>query len=120
MNQTIRQKHVVLQVLQERVSMSTSEMYKLIGREEPVRSLRFTVIPLGGNKFNIVEHATGISRGARNGHDMACRYARQLEKNADFSEGVRTTTRRYGRTLLRWTLVCSVALVLFAYFGADR
>ena len=120
MNQTIRQKYTALQVLRERVSMSTSEMYKMIGREEPARPLRFNVIPLGGNRFDVVEHDTGISRGARNGHDMACGYARQLEKNADFLEGILRTTSQFGGTLLRWTLVFSFVLVLFAYFGAER
>lgn len=120
MNQTIRQKHAVLQVLRGRVSMSTSEMYKMIGRTDPARPLRFNVIPLGGNKFDVVEHDTGFSCGARIGHDMACGYARQLEENAEFFEGVRTTINQFGRTLLRWTLVCSVTLVLFAYFGAQR
>ncbi|PTT05121.1 hypothetical protein [Pseudomonas sp. HMWF006] len=120
MNQTIRQKQAILQVMRERVSISTSEMYKMIGREEPVRAPRFNVIPLGGNKFDVVEHDTGISRGARDGHDMACDYAKQLEQNADFFEGVRMTGSRFGRTLLRWTIGCSVLLVVFAYFGAQQ
>ena len=119
MNQTIRQKHAVLQVLRERVSMSTSEMYKMIGREEPVRAPRFNVIPLGGNKFDVVEHDTGLSRGARDGHSTACDYAKQLEKNADFFEEVRVTTSRFGRSLLRWTIGSAVMLVVFAYFGAQ-
>lgn len=120
MNQTIRQKQAILQVMRERVSISTSEMYKMIGREEPVRAPRFNVIPLGGNKFDVVEHETGISRGARDGHDMACDYAKQLEQNADFFEGVRTAGSRFARTLLRWTIGCSVLLVVFAYFGAKQ
>lgn len=118
MNQTIRQKQAVLQVLRDRISMSTSEMYKMIGRDEPVREPRFNVVPLGKNKFDVIERSTGLSRGARNGHGMACDYAKQLEKNADFFEGVRVTTTRFGRTLLRWTIACTVLLVVFAYYGA--
>ena len=120
MNQSIRQKQAVLQVLRERVSMSTSEMFQMIGREEPARPPRFNVIPLGGNKFDVIEHDTGLSRGARNGHDTACGYAKQLEQNADFFEEVRVTTRRFGRSLLRWTLGCAVALAVFAYYGAQQ
>ncbi|MHC8366268.1 hypothetical protein ACYZT9_10390 [Pseudomonas sp. ZT5P21] len=120
MNQTIRQKQAVLQVLRDRISMSTSEMYQMIGREEPVRAPRFNVIPLGGNKFDVVEHDTGLSRGARDGHAVACDYAKQLEKNADFFEEVRATTSRFGRSLLRWSIGAAVMLVVFAYFGAQQ
>ena len=119
MNQTIRQKQAVLQVLRERVSMSTSEMFQLIGREEPVRAPRFNVIPLGGNKFDVVDHDTGLSRGERDGHSMACDYAKQLEKNADFFEEIRSSSRQFGRTLLRWTIGCAFLLAAFAWYGAQ-
>lgn len=119
MNQTIRQKQAVLQVLRARLSMSTSEMYLMIGREEPVRAPRFNVVPLGKNKFGVIERSTGLSRGARDGHDMACDYAKQLEKNADFFEEVRVTTSRFGRSLLRWTIGAALMLIVFAYFGAQ-
>ncbi len=119
MNQTIRQNQAVLQVLRERVSLSTSEMYKMIGREEPVRVPRFNVVPLGKNKFDVIERSTGLSRGARDGHGMACDFAKQLEQNADFFEEVRVTTKRFGRTLLRWTIGVAAMLVVFAYFGAQ-
>ena len=119
MNQTIRQKQAVLQVLRERLSMSTSEMYLMIGREEPVRVPRFNVLPLGKNKFDVVERSTGLSRGARDGHDSACDYAKQLEKNADFFEEVRVTTSRFGRSLLRWTIGAALLLIVFAYYGAQ-
>jgi len=119
MNQTIRQKQAVLQVLRERLSMSTSEMYQMIGREEPVRAPRFNVVPIGKNKFDVIERSTGLSRGARDGHDTACDYAKQLEKNADFFEEVRVTTSRFGRTLLRWTIGTALLLIVFAYYGAQ-
>lgn len=120
MNQTIRQKHAVLQVLRERVSMSTSEMYKMIGREEPPRPPRFNVIPLGGNKFDVVDHDTGVSRGVRDGHDKACEFSKQLEHNADFFEGVRATGTQFAKRLLRWTLATAIALAVFAYYGAQQ
>jgi hypothetical protein len=85
-----------------------------------VRAPRFNVIPLGGNKFDVIEHDTGLSRGARDGHGMACDYAKQLEKNADFFEEVQVTAGRFGRSMLRWALVGALMLVVFAYFGAQR
>ena len=119
MNQTIRQNQAVLQVLRERVSLSTSEMYQMIGREEPVRAPRFNVIPLGGNKFDVVEHDTGVSKGKRDGHGLACDYAKQLEKNAVYFEEIRESSRVFARTLLRWTIGCAVLLAVFAYYGAQ-
>lgn len=119
MNQAIRQQ-ALLQVTRERAAISTSEMYQKIGREEPARAPRFNVIPLGGNKFDVVEHDTGVSRGSRDGHDMACNFAKQLEQNADLFEGVRVTGSRFGRILLRWTIGCAGLLFLFAYFGAQQ
>ena len=120
MNQTIRQKQAVLQVLRDRLSLSTSEMYQMIGREEPVREFRFNIVPLGKNTFDVVERATGLSRGACAGHDSACHYAKQLEQNADFFDSVRVSIRSFGRTLLRWTIATSLVLVIVAYYGAQR
>ncbi|VVO21871.1 hypothetical protein [Pseudomonas fluorescens] len=120
MNQTIRQKQAVLQVLRDRLSLSTSEMYQMIGREEPVRAPRFNVVPLGKNTFDVVDRSTGLSRGARAGHDSACQYAKQLEQNADFFDSVRVSTRSFGRTLVRWTIGASLVLIVFAYYGAQQ
>ncbi|NWA25482.1 hypothetical protein HX866_11300 [Pseudomonas gingeri] len=120
MNQTIRQKQAVLQVLRDRLSLSTSEMYQKIGRLEPMRLPRFNVVPLGAGKFDVVERSTGRSRGARQGHDGACQYAEQLEKNADRIEATSKTAKRFGATLLRWTVGMSLMLGVFAYYGASR
>ncbi|MGW8466521.1 hypothetical protein [Pseudomonas sp. CLCA07] len=119
MNQTIRQKQAVLQVLRDRLSMSTSEMYQMIGQEEPIRPLRFTLVPLGANKFDVIERSTGLSRGAQAGHDCACRYAQQLEKNADVLDSVGVSVRRFGRLMLRWVGGFAVLLGAFAFFGAQ-
>ncbi|WP_347911356.1 hypothetical protein [Pseudomonas grandcourensis] len=119
MNQTIRQKQAVLQVLRDRLSMSTSEMYQMIGRDEPVRVPRFNVVPLGKNCFDVVERSTGLSRGARAGHDSACHYAQELEDNADFVQSVGMTARRFGRIALRWVTGMAVMLTVFAYYGAQ-
>lgn len=120
MNQTIRQKQAVLQVLRDRISMSTAEMYQMIGREEPVRVPRYNVVPLGKNKFDVIERSTGLSRGARDGHGIACDYAKQLEKNADFFDSVRVSTSRIGQSMLRWTIGAALMLVLFAYYGSRQ
>ena len=118
MNQTIRQKLAVLQALQARFEMPASEMYVMIGREEPVKAPRFNVVPLGKNLFDVVERSTGVSRGARTGHDGACQYADQLERNADFFSAAKATSKRFGWRMARWTAGFSALLVLFAYYGA--
>ncbi|MFL1495141.1 hypothetical protein [Pseudomonas antarctica] len=104
MNQAIQQSQAVLQALRDRVQLSTSEMYVMIGREEPVKVPRFNVVPLGKNLFDVVERSSGVSRGARTGHDGACQYADQLERNADFFDAAKATSRRFGGRMLRWTV----------------
>ncbi|MEX5626100.1 hypothetical protein [Pseudomonas marginalis] len=119
MNPAIQQSQAVLQALRERVSLSTSEMYMKIGREEPVKVPRFNVVPLGKNLFDVVERSTGVSRGARTGHDGACQYADQLERNADFFCAAKATSRRFAFRMLRWTLGFAAMMVVFAYYGAQ-
>lgn len=120
MNPAIQQSQAVLQALRERVSLSTSEMYMKIGREEPVKVPRFNVVPLGKNLFDVVERSTGVSRGARTGHDGACQYADQLERNADFFSAAKATSRRFGFRMLRWTAGFAAMLIVFAYYGAQQ
>jgi len=120
MNQTIRQKQAVLQVLRDRFALSTAEMYQKIGRADPARPPRFNVVPLGRNTFDVIERATGHSRGARQGHDTACRYADQLEHNADFVGAARATGKRLFRTLLRWTIGMALMLAVFAWYGVRQ
>ena len=119
MNQAIQQNNAVLQALRERVSLSTSEMYMKIGREQPVKVPRYNVVPLGKNLFDVVERSTGVSRGERTGNDGACQYADQLERNADFFDAAKATSRRFGGRMLRWTVGFAAMLVLFAYYGAQ-
>lgn len=119
MNQTIRQKQAVLQVLRDRLSMSTSEMYQMIGQEEPVRTLRFTIVSLGANQFDVIERSTGRSRGAQTGHNCACQYAQQLEENADAIASVGMSARRFGSLMLRWVVGMAGMLGVFAFFGAQ-
>ena len=120
MNQAIQQSQAVLQALRERVSLSTSEMYMKIGREEPVKVLRFNVVPLGKNLFDVVERSSGVSRGERTGHDGACKYADQLERNADFFDAAKSTSKRFGWRMARWTAGFAALLVVFAYYGAQQ
>lgn len=120
MNQTIRQKQAVLQVLRDRLSMSTSEMFEKIGREEPIRVLRFNVVPRGSNTFEVIERSTGAAKGERFGHDNACQLAQQLESNADFFAANRKATKAFARTLLRWATGGALILMLFAYYGSGH
>jgi hypothetical protein len=120
MNQTIRQKQAVLQALRDRFVLSTSEMYVMIGREEPVKTPRFNVVPLGKNLFDVVERSSGVSRGERAGHDGACQYADQLERNADFFDAAKATSKRFGWRMARWTIGFAVLLAVFAYYGAQQ
>lgn len=120
MNPAIQQSQAVLQALRERVSLSTSEMYMKIGRDEPVKMPRFNVVPLGNNLFDVVERSSGASRGASTGHNGACQYADQLERNADFIRAAKATSLLFGARLLRWTISFASLLVVFAYYGAQQ
>ncbi|MFL1556248.1 hypothetical protein [Pseudomonas sp. O11] len=119
MNPAIQQSQAVLQALRDRVSLSTSEMYMKIGREKPVKVPRFNVVPLGKNLFDVVERSSGVSRGARTGHDGACQYADQLERNADFFDRAKATSKRLGWRMARWATGFAAMLVVFAYYGAQ-
>ena len=119
MNQTIQQKQAVLQVLRDRLSKSTSEMYQMIGQKEPVRAHRFNVVSLGANKFDVIERSTGHSRGTLTGHNCACLYAQQLEENVDVIESVGISARRVGSLMLRWVIGMAGMLGVFAFFGAQ-
>lgn len=120
MNQTIKQSQAILHGLRLRTSLATSEMYQHIGREEPVRAQRFTVIPRGGNTFEVIERSTGTAKGELFGHDNACQFARQLEDNAEFFAASHKTAKAFARTLLRWTAGLALMLFLFVYFGAGH
>lgn len=91
-----------------------------IGRKEPVRTVRFNIVPMGKNNFDVIERATGRSRGERLGHDGACQYAEELEQIADFTDAVKSTSKRFGALLLRWTIGFAAMLVAFAYYGAQH
>lgn len=91
----------------------------MIGRKELVKAHRFNVVPLGKNLFDVIERSTGVSRGARTGHDGACQYADQLERNAYFFSAAKKTSRRFGFRMLRWTTGFAVMMIAFAYYGAQ-
>ncbi|MNG04289.1 hypothetical protein D3C84_874120 [compost metagenome] len=120
MNQTSRQKQAVLQVLRDRLSMSTADMYRKIDREEPIRSLRFNVVPRGSNTFEVIERSTGAAKGERFGHDNACQFAQELESNADLFAAKRDAVKTFAQILLRWTTGGALMLSLFAYYGAGH
>ncbi|MCK3851534.1 hypothetical protein [Pseudomonas sp. W2Jun17] len=53
--------------------------------------------------------------GASTGHDGACQYVDQLERNADFLTAAKATSKRFGWRMVRWTAGVSALLVLFSY-----
>ncbi|MNP57168.1 hypothetical protein D3C76_1519690 [compost metagenome] len=118
MNQTIRQSHAILQGLRLRISLETSTMYQMIGRDEPVHAPRYNVLPRGNNTFVIVDRSTGTPKGERFGHVNACQLAQQLEDNADFFASTRSAAKHFAGWMLRWTLVLAAVLLVFAYYGA--
>jgi len=120
MNQTIRQKQAVLQVLRDRMRLTTAEMYEKIGRPDPAQLPRFTVVPMGKNTFDVIDRASGVSRGARSGHDNACSYAQQLESTADFMCSARATGWHFFSLLLRWSIVTACVLGAFMFYGARQ
>ncbi|SEI17062.1 hypothetical protein [Pseudomonas asplenii] len=118
MNQTIRQKQAVLQVLRDRMTLSTAELYQKIGLPAPARPPRFTVVPMGKNTFDIIDRTTGTSRGARAGHANACSFAKDLEHTAELLSSARATGRQFLSMVLRWTIVTACVLAVFAFYGA--
>lgn len=120
MNQTIRQSQAILQGLRLRTSLETSTMYQMIGRDEPVHAPRYNVLPRGNNAFVVIDRSTGTPKGERFGHDNACQLAQQLENNADLFISARSATKHFIGRMLRWTLVLTAILLVFAYYGASH
>jgi hypothetical protein len=120
MNQTIRQSQAILQGLRLRTSLETSTMYQMIGRDEPVRVPRYNVVPRGSNTFVVIDRSTGTLKGERLGHAHACQLAQQLEDNADLFASTRSTTKQFAGRMLRWALVLTAMLLVFAYYGAGH
>ena len=120
MNQTIRQSQAILQGLRLRTSLETSTMYQMIGRDEPVRAPRYNVLPRGNNTFVVINRSTGTPKGERFGHDNACQYAQQLEESADFFASTRSAAKHFAGWMLRWALVLTAMLLVFAYYGAGH
>lgn len=120
MNQSIRQQKAVLEALQQRFNLSASEMFQKTGRQEPVRAPRFHAVPLGGNKFDVIERATGRSRGACEGHGKACARMDSLEAQADAMETGKNIVKGFARSMFRWTCGIAAMVTLFALYGATR
>ena len=120
MNQSIRQSQAILQGLRLRTSLETSTMYQMIGRDEPVRVPRYSVVPRGSNTFVVIDRSNGTPKGERFGHVNACQLAQQLEDNADFCASTRSAAKHFAGWMLRWTLVLAALLLAFVYYGAGR
>ena len=120
MNQTIRQKQAVLQVLRDHLSKYTSDMYQRIGREEPGRVPSFSVVPQGCNTFEVIEHPGGRVMAELPGNDTACQLAKQLTNNVKAFAAIRRPIKSFARKLLHWTAGGALMLILFAYYGAGH
>ena len=92
----------------------------MIGRDEPVRAPRYNVVPRGSNTFVVIDRSTGTPKGERFGHANACQYAQQLEENADFFTSTRSAAKQFAGGILRWTLVLTAILLVFAYYGSSH
>lgn len=113
MHQTLSQRRAIHEALRQRCALSTAEFYDKTGRFNPATLPRFTVMPSGGNQFDIVERSTGVVKDIRTGHNAACKAAQKLEqapaKNPDAD---------FGSLMLRWTATLCVIIALFAFYGS--
>ena len=119
MNQSIFQRRAILNGFRERTKLATTEMYAKIGRDEPVRPVRFIVEPRGNNVFEVRERSTDQVKGIRNGHADSCQFAQELEDRADASAVHRSSMRRFAQNMLGWTVTFCI-LLLAAVVSAQR
>ncbi len=120
MDPTIKQRLAIFHGLRLRAELTPTEFRQMAGVDQPIQALRFTVIPRGNNTFEIVERATGKTKGERFGHHNACQFAQQLEDHTKGHHGRYSTVKLFGKLLLRWALALTALLSIFAFYGTDR
>ena len=120
MNQTIKQSQAILNGLRLRATLATTEMYQLIGRDEPAPTRRFQVVPRGDNAFAVIERATGNPKGECTGHGPACALAEQFEQQAMLLAAGKSAIKGFGWRMARWTFALATAMAVFALYGATR
>ena len=79
---SMQQRNAGLAALRVRASIATTELYALIGKDQPVPEIRYQV-QSKGNAFHIVERSTGKVKGFRWTWKEAINYAQVLEARAD-------------------------------------
>ena len=79
MHPDIQMRRDIVEGLHLRSRLATIELYRLIGRPEPVVAFRMMVKPAGRDFFHVVDSRTGKVIGFRRNHNDACALARRLE-----------------------------------------
>lgn len=79
MHHSIQSRRDIVDGLRQRSRLATLELYRLIGRPEPVVAFRMVVKPAGRDFFHVVDNKTGKVVGFRRNHNEACALARKLE-----------------------------------------
>lgn len=80
MHHSIQSRRDIVDGLRQRSRLATIELYRLIGRPEPVVAFRMVVKPAGRDFFHVVDSQTGKVVGFRQDHNEACALARSLER----------------------------------------
>ena len=79
MHHSIQSRRDIVDGLHQRSRLATIELYRLIGRPEPVVAFRMVVKPAGRDFFHVVDSQTDKVMGFRRNHNEACALARRLE-----------------------------------------
>lgn len=79
MHPDIQMRRDIVGGLHQRSRLATIELYRLIGRPEPVVAVRMVVKPAGRDFFHVVDSQTDKVMGFRRHHNEACALARSLE-----------------------------------------
>ncbi|MGY2186163.1 hypothetical protein [Pseudomonas sp. SDO5591_S426] len=82
MHPSMQQRNAGLAALRVRASIATTELYAMIGKDQPVPEIRYQV-QSKGNAFHIVERSTGKVKGFRWTWKDAINFAQVLEARAD-------------------------------------
>lgn len=118
MHPTISQRRAILDGLRQRNALAAAEFYNKAGITEPVRAVRFKVVPRGNNEFEVIERATDKMKGLRIGHGSACQFAQKLEEDADQpvqpAGRQRSLMGNLAVNMMGWTLVLCVVLIALA------
>jgi hypothetical protein len=116
MNQTIFQRRAILDGLRERTTLATSEFYQKVGIDEPVRPVRYNVVPRGDNVFAVVDRSTGQMKVSCSGHSCACQLAQDLEDSFVPAPAARkrSTVSNFAAHMMLWTLIFAVGLTALA------